>query len=169
MREFEIIVNEDAEIVSVDDFFTFSVRYHNLSSAANTIPESDRVIIGWSTTGIWLIDDDELLIEENGDWRDVSTNLSSFLKWQNPDSIHSPISLKMLFNAIVDSLKHDYWKTPLGGYQEHSIRISEIAQHYSEKAIKEYHKQLEEVMLEHLKREFIDYIKEKRPDIKILE
>lgn len=45
MREIEIIVNEDAEIVSVDDFFTFSVRYHNLSSTADTMPERERVII----------------------------------------------------------------------------------------------------------------------------
>lgn len=144
MREIEIIVNEDAEIVSVDDFFTFSVRYHNLSSTADTMPERERVIIHWSTTGIWLIDDNKLLIEEDGSWRDVSKELSLFLEWQNPDSIHSPISLRMLFYAIVDSFKHDYWKTPLGAYQEHSIRISEIAQHYSRKIIKEGQKSIQD-------------------------
>lgn len=137
MREVEIIVNEDSETVSVDDFFTFSIRYHNLSSTADTIPERERVIVHWSTTGIWLIDDNELLIEEDGSWRDVSKELSFFLDWQNPDSTLSPISLRMLFYAIVDSLKHDYWKTPFGAYQEHSIRISEISQHYSRKVIKE--------------------------------
>lgn len=69
----------------------------------------------------------------------------------------------MLFYAIIDSLKHDYWKTPLGGYQEHSIRIFEIAQHYSEKAIQKeqdlIQKQLNEVIFDDLKRDFIDYIK----------
>lgn len=69
----------------------------------------------------------------------------------------------MLFNAIIDSLKHDYWKTPLGAYQEYSIGISEIAQHYSEKAIQEEQdsikKQLNEVIFEELKRDFTDYIK----------
>lgn len=163
MREVKIIVNEDAETVSVNDFFTFSVKYHNLSSTANTIPESERVIVRWSTTGIWLIDDNEFLIEEDGNWKDVSEELSFFLRWQNPDSI--PISLKMLFYAIADSLKHDYWKTALGGYQEHSIRISEIAQHYSEKAIQKeqdlIQKQLNEVIFDDLKRDFIDYIKKK--------
>ena len=163
MREIKIIVNEDVEIVSVNDFFTFSIRYHNLSSAANTIPESAKTIVRWSTTGIWLIGDDELFIEEADNWVDVSEELSFFLEWQNPDSRHSPISLKMLFNAIVDSLKHDYWKTPLGAYQEYSIGISEIAQHYSEKAIQEEQdsikKQLNEVIFEELKRDFTDYIK----------
>ena len=57
MREVKIIVNEDAEIVSVNDFFTFSVKYHNLSSTADTIPESEKLIVRWSTTGIWLIGD----------------------------------------------------------------------------------------------------------------
>lgn len=162
MREVEIIVNEDAEIVSVNDFFTFSVKYHNLSSTADTIPESERVVVRWSTTGIWLIDDDELLIKEDGSWRNISEELSFFLEWQNPDSIHSPISLKMLFYAIVDSLKYDSWKT-FGSYQEHSIRISEIAQHYSEKAIQKeqdsIQKQLDEVIFEDLKRDFINHVK----------
>ena len=45
MREVKIIVNEDAEIVSVNDFFTFSVKYHNLSSTADTIPESEKLIV----------------------------------------------------------------------------------------------------------------------------
>lgn len=169
MREVEIIVNEDAEIVSVNDFFTFSVKYHNLSSTANTIPESERVIVGWSTTGIWLIDDNELLIEENGNWRDVSEELSFFLRWQNPDSI--PISLKMLFYAILDSLKHDYWKTPFGAYQDHSIRISEISQHYSRKAIREeqnsIQKELDRVILGDLKKDFINHVKNRpRPTSK---
>lgn len=163
MREVEIIVNENAEIVSVNDFFTFSVKYHNLSSTVNTIPESERVIVGWATTGIWLIDDNELLIEEDGNWRDVSEELLFFLEWQNPDSIHSPISLKMLFYAIIDSLKHDYWKTPLGGYQEHSIRISEIAQHYSRKAIRKKQKSIQEgqdgVIFEDLNKNFISHFK----------
>ena len=79
MREVKIIVNEDAEIVSVNDFFTFSVKYHNLSSTADTIPESERVVVGWSTTGIWLIDDDEFLIKEDGSWRNISKELSFFL------------------------------------------------------------------------------------------
>lgn len=167
MREVKIIVNEDAEIVSVNDFFTFSVKYHNLSSTADTIPESEKLIVRWSTTGIWLIGDDELLIEEDGNWRDVSKELSFFLEWQNPDSIHSPISLKMLFYAIVDSLKHDSWKT-FGSYQEHSIRISEIAQHYSEKVIQKeqdsIQKQLNKVIFEDLKRDFINHVKkELRP------
>ena len=100
MREVEIIVNEDVEIISVNDFFTFSVKYHNLSSTADTIPESEKLIVRWSTTGIWLIGDNELLIGEDGNWRDISKELSFFLEWQNPDSIHSPISLKMLFYAI---------------------------------------------------------------------
>lgn len=162
MREVKIIVNEDAEIVAVNDFFTFSVKYHNLSSTADTIHESEKLIVSWSTTGIWLIDDDEFLIEENGNWRDVSKELSFFLEWQNPDSIHSPISLKMLFYAIVDSLKHDSWKT-FGSFQEHYIRISEITQYYSEKSIQEeqdsIQKQLNEVIFEDLKKDFIDYIK----------
>lgn len=161
MREIKIIVNEDAEIVSANDFFTFSIKYHNLSSTASTIHESERVIVGWSTTGIWLIDDNEFLIEEDGNWRDVSEELSFFLRWQNPDSI--PISLKMLFYAIVDSLKHDYWKTPFGAYKEHSIRISEISQHYSRKAIREeqnsIQKELDRVIFDDLKRDFTDYIK----------
>lgn len=164
MKEVEIIVNEDAEIVSVNDFFTFSVKYHKLSSTADTIPESEKLIVRWSTTGIWLIGDDELLIEEDGNWRDVSKELSFFLEWQNPDSIHSPISLKMLFYAIVDSLKHDSWKT-FGSYQEHSIKISEIAQHYSEKAIQKeqdsIQKQLNKVIFEDLKRDFINHVKKK--------
>ena len=162
MREVKIIVNEDAEIVAVNDFFTFSVKYHNLSSTADTIHESEKLIVSWSTTGIWLIDDDEFLIEEDGNWRDVSKELSFFLEWQNPDSIHSPISLKMLFYAIVDSLKHDSWKT-FGSFQEHYIRISEITQYYSEKSIQEeqdsIQKQLNEVIFEDLKKDFIDYIK----------
>ena len=162
MREVKIIVNGNSEIVSADDFFTFSVRYYNLSSTTDTIPERERVIVHWSTTGIWLIDDNELLIEEDGSWRDVSKELSFFLEWQNPDSIHSPISLKMLFYAIVDSLKHDSWKT-FGSFQEHYIRISEITQYYSEKSIQEeqdsIQKQLNEVIFEDLKKDFIDYIK----------
>ena len=164
MREVEIIVNEDAEIVSVNDFFTFSVKYHNLSSTADTIPESEKLIVRWSTTGIWLIGDDELLIEEDGNWRDVSKELSFFLEWQNPDSIHSPISLKMLFYAIVDSLKHDRWKT-FGSFQEHYIRISEITQYYSEKSIQEeqdsIQKELDKVILENLKIDFINRAKKK--------
>lgn len=165
MREVEIIVNEDVEIIFVNDFFTFSVKYHNLSSTADTIPESEKLIVRWSTTGIWLIGDNELLIGEDGNWRDISKELSFFLEWQNPDSIHSPISLKMLFYAIVDSLKYDYWKTPLGTYQEHSIRISEIAQHYSKRAIREeqksIQKELDRVILEDLKRDFINRAKKK--------
>lgn len=165
MREVEIIVNEDTEIVSVNDFFTFSVKYHNLSSTADTIPERERVIIHWSTTGIWLIDDNELLIEEDGSWRNVSKELSFFLEWQNPDSTHSPISLRMLFYAIVDSLKHDYWKTPFGAYQEHSIRISEIAQHYSRKAIRKEPKTIQDeqngVISKKLKKDFINHAKNK--------
>lgn len=160
MREIAIIDNEDAEMVSVNDFFTFSVKYHNLSSTANTIPESERVVVRWITTGIWLIGDDELLVEEDGNWRDVSKELSFFLELHNPDSIHSSISLKMLFNAIVDSIKHDYWKTPFGENQEYSIRISEIAQHYSRKTIIEEQKyiqgELDKVILEDLKRDFIN-------------
>lgn len=132
MRNIEIIVDEDSEIVSVNDFFTFSVKYHNLSSRANVIPESDKVIVGLSTTGIWILDDNKLLIEESSNWRDVSENLSFFLEWQNEDSIHSPISLRMLFDAIVDSLKHDSWKT-FGTYQDHSIRIFELCYHYNRK------------------------------------
>ena len=165
MREVKIIVNGNSEIVSADDFFTFSVRYYNLSSTTDTIPERERVIVHWSTTGIWLIDDNELLIEEDGSWRDVSKELSFFLEWQNPDSTHSPISLRMLFYAIVDSLKHDYWKTPFGAYQEHSIRISEIAQHYSRKAIREeqksIQKELDRVILKDLKNDLISQIKKK--------
>lgn len=157
MREVKIIVNEDAELISVNEFFTFSVKYHNLSSTADTIHESEKLIVSWSTTGIWLIDDDELLIEEDGNWKDVSKELSFFLEWQNPDSIHSPISLKMLFYAIVDSLKNDSGKT-FGSYQEHSIRISKIAQHYSEKAIQ---KELNKVIFEDLKRDFINHVKKK--------
>lgn len=167
MREFEIIIDEEDKIISVHDFFTFSVKYHNLSSTTDTIPESEKVVVGWSTTGIWLIDDNELLIEEDGNWRDVSEELSFFLEWQNPDSIHSPISLRMLFYAIVDSLKYDYWKN-FGSYQEHSIRISEISQHYSRKAIrdeqKSIQKQLNKVIFEDLKRDFINHVKkELRP------
>ena len=68
----------------------------------------------------------------------------------------------MLFYAIVDSLKYDSWKT-FGSYQEHSIRISEIAQHYSEKAIQKeqdsIQKQLDEVIFEDLKRDFINHVK----------
>ena len=162
MREVKIIVNEDAEIVAVNDFFTFSVKYHNLSSTADTIHESEKLIVSWSTTGIWLIDDDEFLIEVDGNWRDVSKELSFFLEWQNPDSIHSPISLKMLFYAIVDSLKHDSWKT-FGSFQEHHIRISEITQYYSEKSIQEeqdtIQKQLNEVIFEDLKKDFINHAK----------
>ena len=168
MREVEIIVDEDSEIVSVDDFFTFSVRYHNLSSTADTIPERERVIVHWSTTGIWLIDENELLIEEDGNWRNVSKELSFFLEWQNPDSTHFPISLRMLFYAIVDSLKHDSWKTPLGAYQEHSIRISEIAQHYSRKNIRKEQKSIQDgqngVISKKLKKDFINHAKnELRP------
>ena len=165
MREVKIVVNEDAEIVSVNESFTFSVKYHNLSSTSDTIPERERVIIHWSTTGIWLIDDNELLIEEDSSWRDVSKELSFFLEWQNPDSTHSPISLRMLFYAIVDSLKHDYWKTPFGAHQEHSIRISEIAQHYSRKAIREeqksIQKELDRAILKDLKNDLISRIKKK--------
>ena len=159
MREVEIIVNEDAEIVSVNDFFTFSVKYHNLSSTADTSTESEWLIVNWSTTGIWLIDDNELYIKGERDWRDTSKELSFFLEWQNPDSIHYPISLKMLFYAIVDSLKHDRWKS-FGTYQGHSIRISEIAQHYSKKAIQEEQEsikeKLNEMILEDLKKDFLD-------------
>lgn len=165
MREVEIIVNEDSEIVSVNDFFTFSVKYHNLSSTADTVTESEKIIVRWSTTGIWLIGDDLLIGEGDGNWRDASDELSFFLKWQTPDSIHSPISLKMLFYAIVDSLKHDYWKTPCGTYQEHSIKISEIAQHYNRKAIIEEQKYIQEelnkVILEDLKKDFINRTKKK--------
>lgn len=165
MREIEIIVNEEyVETVSVDDFFIFSVKYHNLSSTADTIHESERVIIHQSTTGIWLIGDNELLIGEDGNLRDISKELSFFLEWQNPDSIHSPISLKMLFYAIVDSLKHDSWKS-FDSYQGHSIRISEIAQHYSKRAIREeqksIQKELNRVILEDLKRDFINRAKKK--------
>lgn len=46
MREFEIIIDEEDEIISVYDFFTFSVKYHNLSSTADTIPESEKVVVG---------------------------------------------------------------------------------------------------------------------------
>ena len=165
MRKIEIIVNEDAEIVSVNDFFTFSVKYHNLSSSANTIHESEKLIVSWSTTGIWLIDDNELYIKESNSWRDVTKDLSFFLDWQNPDSVHFPISLKMLFDAIVDSLKHDYWKTPFGEYQEHSIRISEIVQHYSEQALKEeqdsIQKELTDIILDDLIKRNFDLIKKK--------
>ena len=165
MREVKIIVNEDAEIVAVNDFFTFSVKYHNLSSTAFIIPESEKLIVRWSTTGIWLIGDNELLIEEDGNWRDVSKELSFFLEWQNPDTTHSSISLRMLFYAIVDSLKHDYWKTPFGTYQGHSIRISEIAQHYSRKAIREEQKSIQDeqngVISKKLKKDFINHAKNK--------
>ena len=68
----------------------------------------------------------------------------------------------MLFYAIVDSLKHDSRKT-FGSFQEHYIRISEITQYYSEKSIQEeqdsIQKQLNEVIFEDLKKDFIDYIK----------
>lgn len=163
MREVEIIVNEEyVETVSVDDFFTFSVKYHNLSSTADTIHESERVIIHQSTTGIWLIGDNELLIGEDGNLRDISKELSFFLEWQNPDSIHSPISLKMLFYAIVDSLKHDSWKS-FDSYQGHSIRISEIAQHYSKKAKEEEQKSIQkglnEVILGNLKKDLFNHVK----------
>lgn len=40
----------------------------------------------------------------------------------------------MLFRAVVDSLKHDKWKT-FDSFQEYSIRIFEIAQYYSEETI----------------------------------
>ena len=40
MKEFEIVVNEETEIISVNDFFTFSIKYHNLSSISDTITES---------------------------------------------------------------------------------------------------------------------------------
>lgn len=165
MREVEIIVNENVEIVSVNDFFTFSIKYHNLSSAADTILERERVIVHWATTGIWLIDDNELLVEEDGSWMDISKELSFFLEWQNPDSIHSPISLKMLFYAIVDSLKHDYWKTPLRTYQEHSIRITEIVQHYGKKAKEEEQKSIQEglneVIFGNIKKDLFNHVKKK--------
>ena len=164
MRKIEIIVNEDAEIVSVNDFFTFSVKYHNLSSSANTIHESEKLIVSWSTTGIWLIDDNELYIKESNSWRDVTKDLSFFLDWQNPDSTHSPISLKMLFDAIVDSLKHDYWKD-FGSCNEHSIRITEIAQHYGEQALKEeqdsIQEELTDIILDDLVKRNFDLIKKK--------
>lgn len=162
MREVKIIVNEDVEIVSVNDFFTFSVKYHNLSSTADTIPEKERVIVHWATTGIWLIDDNELLVEEDGSWGDISKELSFFLEWQNPDSIHSPISLRMLFYAIVDSLKHDSWKS-FDSYQGHSIKIPEIAQHYSKKAKEEEQKSIQEglneVILGNLKKDLFNHVK----------
>lgn len=165
MREIKIITNEDIESVSVNDFFSFSVKYYNLSNTADTTKESDRIIVRWPTTGIWLIDNNKFFIEEDNKWKDMSEELSFFLEWQNPDSTHSPISLKMLFYAIVDSLKHDYWKTPLGEYQEHSIRISELTQHYSEKAIQKtqdlIQKQLNEIIFEDLKRNFTNHVKKK--------
>lgn len=165
MREIEIIVNEFTEIVSVDYFFSFSIKYHNLSSTADTISERERLIVNWSTTGVWLKGENELLIKGERSWRDVSKDLLFFLDWQNPDSTHSPISLKMLFYAIIDSLKHDRWKS-FDTYQGHSIRISEIAQHYSEKALQEeksyIQNELTKVIHENLKKDGINLIKKKQ-------
>ena len=47
MKEFEIVVNEETEIISVNDFFTFSIKYHNLSSISDTITESEKIIVRW--------------------------------------------------------------------------------------------------------------------------
>lgn len=164
MKEFEIVVNEETEIISVNDFFTFSIKYHNLSSISDTITESEKIIVRWSTTGIWLIDDDELLIKEDGDWKDVSEEFSFFLDWYNPDSAHCSISLRMLFNAVVDGLKYNKWKT-FGSFHEHSIRIIEIAQHYREKIIQEeqenIQEKLKEILLKESFRDLVEFTRNK--------
>ena len=164
MKEFEIVVNEETEIISVNDFFTFSIKYHNLSSISDTITESEKIIVRWSTTGIWLIDDDELLIKEDGDWKDVSEEFSFFLDWHNPDSAHCSISLRMLFNAVVDGLKYNKWKT-FGSFHEHSIRIIEIAQHYREKIIQEeqenIQEKLKEILLKESFRDLVEFTRNK--------
>ena len=152
MREIAIIINEDEEKkVFVHDLFSFSIKYHNQSSRRNTIPESEKIIITLSTTGIWLIDEDELLIEEDGEWWDKSDELSFFLRWQNPDSINSPLTLKMLFYSIVESIIQDRHRSC--GYG-HSIRIEDIGRSYSENAIREKRKEIEKVILEVLTDEF---------------
>ncbi len=161
MRKVEIRVNENVEIISVDEFTTFSVKYYDQYSSRNTVLESEETIVDWATTGIWLMNDNKLLIKENGSWTDVSGRISTFLDWQNPDDIEFPISLKMLFNAVVDSLKGN------GRHSiKHSIRISEIYKHYSENAVQEeqesMQEELDKVIFEKLKEKFLDYYKKKK-------
>lgn len=164
MREFEIKINKNVEFVSVDDFFEFSVKYYDLYSSTNTVLESKEFIVDWYTSGIWLINDNKLLIKKDGNWIDISERISTFLDWQNPDAIEFPISLKMLFNATVDSLKGNGHDGPHVINQ--SIRISEIAKLYSEKAVQEEQKfiqdKLDEVIFENLKEKFFDYYKKKK-------
>ncbi len=131
MKKFEIRVNGDVEHVSVNDFFSFSVKYHDVLRSDEVLQDGEKTIIRRSAFGIWLIGDNEFFIGENDRWRNMTDELSFFLDRTNPDSMLAPISLKMLFVAIADSVRNGRWKASSGASHEHSIRIDEIARRYT--------------------------------------
>lgn len=109
----------NVDVVMVDDHFTFSIKYHNQSCRDWVIPMSEEIIVGWGFSGIWLVDEDTLLIKNDNKWMDISIQMSSFLLWQG----HSRISLRMLFAAISDGLR--------SGCFSCSIEINDIFNTYN--------------------------------------
>lgn len=119
MKKVLIMSDGNVDVVMVDDHFTFSIKYHNQSCRDWVIPMSEKIIIGRYFSGIWLVDEDTLLIKDNNIWRDISNHISSYLLWQG----HSRTSLRMFFAAISDGLR--------SGCFSCSIEINDIFNTYN--------------------------------------
>ena len=124
MKKVLIMSDGNVDVVMVDDHFTFSIKYHNQSCRDWVIPMSEEIIVGWGFSGIWLVDEDTLLIKNDNKWMDISIQMSSFLLWQG----HSRISLRMLFAAIYGGLR--------SGCFSYSIMIDEIFNSYNNEVYK---------------------------------
>ena len=72
MKKVLIMSDGNVDVVMVDDHFTFSIKYHNQSCRDWVIPMSEEIIVGWGFSGIWLVDEDTLLIKNDNKWMDIS-------------------------------------------------------------------------------------------------
>lgn len=85
----------------VDDLFWFSVRYNDLWSHRNTVPETSRTIIPVGVTEIHLIikdGKDRFIVKWNGKYHDFTEDLEWFLKKQS-----KAIPLSRIFEAIKEN------------------------------------------------------------------
>jgi hypothetical protein len=91
----------DSEEIIVDDLFWFSVRYNDLWSHRDTVPESSKTIIPNGVTEIHLLKKDgkdRFIVKWNGKYHDFTEDLEWFLKKQSEG-----VTLRMLFGAIKEN------------------------------------------------------------------
>lgn len=142
MKEFffECRFNDQVKTIKISFDYMFAILYNDRWSSNFFVGQSAHIIIAGSCNGIWYREENgkqQLLFRYgerdkdvlDGKWLDQSEDILYFINSQNVDQELEPISLKMLYVAIIDNVNNKF-RTTIGSFIGVGIRIDDLYYNY---------------------------------------